>query len=435
MREITPHCRRRLPAGTATQLRRAARKVAGSVALAACLLATTAAVPAAVPSVSHGNLASPGRSARRTSHDAVTATAVSQWIHIATGGYHTCGIREGNTLWCWGNAAYGELGAGGAADQEQPQQVSKPTAGWTSVATGYYHSCATRNDGSLWCWGYNHDGELGIGTTTNVTRPHQVTTPAATAWASVTAGLLHTCAIGSGTTLWCWGYNDDGELGIGNTTSQDLPQQVTTPAAAGWTHVADGNWHTCAIRDDGSLWCWGDNDDGQLGIGATSSQDLPRQVTTPAAAGWAMVAGGGGHTCAVRTDGTLWCWGFNSAGELGTGNTTNQDLPQQVTIPAATGWTSVAAGGGATCALRTHALRCWGFNAEGQLGIGSTTSQDLPRQVTVPATTGWSRLALGISHTCATHTGHTLWCWGDNQDGDLGIGNTTQQNLPQQVTS
>lgn len=325
MRGKRPDGRRKFPAGPAARMRWAARTAAGVGALAACLLATTAAAPAAVYRPGHASLA------RHAARAAGAAAVASLWIGIATGGDHTCGIREGNSLWCWGAARYGELGTGATADQDQPQQITKPTAGWASVAAGNYHSCATRNDGTLWCWGYNGDGQAGIGTTTNVARPHQVTTPAGTSWASVTAGDMHTCAVGSDSTLWCWGYNAFGQLGIGTTTNADLPQQVTTPAA--------------------------------------------------------------------------------------------------------TGWTSVAAGGGTTCALRTHALQCWGANEQGQLGIGTTTNQDLAQPVRVPTPTGWSRLAVGNSRTCATHTGHTLWCWGDNQHGDLGIGNTTQQNLPQQVTS
>ena len=122
-------------------------------------------------------------------------------------------IREGNTLWCWGAAASGELGTGATVDQDLPQQITKPTAGWTSVTAGDQHSCATRSDGTLWCWGRNDGGQLGIGTTTNVGRPHQVTTPAATDWATVTAGNSHTCATRSDTTLWCWGDNSSGGAG------------------------------------------------------------------------------------------------------------------------------------------------------------------------------------------------------------------------------
>ena len=238
-----------------------------------------------------------------------------------------------------------------------------------------------------------------------------------------------------GNTLWCWGDGTFGELGTGHTTSANLPQQVTK-RTAGWNSITVGGFHTCATRSDGTLWCWGYNDFGQLGIGNTISQDLPQQVTSPAADGWASGTAGYQHTCAARSDTTLWCWGNDREGELGIGNSIGQyEVPQQVTVPAGTGWTSPVSGGFHTCATRTHALWCWGQNDSGQLGIGSTAGEDLPQRVRVPTSTGWSLIALGTFHTCATHTGHTLWCWGNNFQGQLGIGSTANQDLPQQVTS
>jgi alpha-tubulin suppressor-like RCC1 family protein len=367
----------------------------------------------------------------------VTAQANPYWIHIAAGTNVTCGIREGNTLWCWGAGAYGALGTGHSVDENQPQQITKRTAGWTSVTDGGGHGCATRNDGGLWCWGYNREGELGIGTTVNAAQPHQVTSPASTGWTAVSAGANHTCATRDDTTLWCWGYNGSGQLGLGNTTTEDLPQQVTSPASTGWTAVTASSGYTCATRSDATLWCWGYNGQGELGIGSTTNQDLPQQVTDPDGAGWASVTTEFNHTCATRSDTTLWCWGDSDDGQLGIGNVPNPNYPtpQQVTVPASTGWTSATAGGFHTCATRTHALWCWGRNDSGQLGIGSTTGQDLPRRVVVPSGTGWSLIALGYYHTCATHTGKSLWCWGNNGQGQLGIGSTTSQDLPQQVTT
>jgi alpha-tubulin suppressor-like RCC1 family protein len=396
-------------------LRRAARATTGAGALAAALLVAAALPPAAASAAATG--------------------ANPAWIHITANGSNvTCGIREGNTLWCWGDGAYGALGNGQTVNETVPQQISKPTAGWTGVSNGGGHGCATRNDGSLWCWGYNKQGELGLGTTASATRPHQVTSPASTGWTSVTAGPNQTCALRSDTTLWCWGYNGSGQLGIGGTTTQYLPQQVTTPASTGWTGVSAGYSYTCATRSDGTLWCWGYNLFGELGNGNTTNQDLPQQVTDPAGIGWTSAVAGGDHTCATRSDTTLWCWGKNLEGELGIGNTTNQDLPQQVTDPASTGWSSAASGGFHTCATRTHALWCWGENTSGQLGTGGTTGSDLPQRVVMPTGTGWSLIAAGSFHSCATHTGRTLWCWGNNNQGQLGIGSTTSQDLPQQVT-
>jgi alpha-tubulin suppressor-like RCC1 family protein len=329
-------------------------------------------------------LAFPGAASAGSARPAhALATGAPLWNHVAAGAYHTCGIQLGNTLWCWGYNYYGQLGIGHGGWLNQPGEVAGPAAGWTSVMAGGFHSCATRKDGSL----------------------------------------------------WCWGRNDSGQLGIGSWADQNRPEKVTSPAPAGWASVTGGAFHTCAIRTDSTLWCWGSSESGQLGLGNTTDQDLPQQVTTPAPAGWTSVTAGDDHTCATRTDSTLWCWGFDDAGQLGIGSKAQQDLPQQVTTPAPAGWTSVAAGGDHTCALRTHALWCWGFNRYGQLGIGSTTNQARPRRVALPAKTGWSLVTLGATHTCAKHTGHILWCWGYNYYGQLGIGNSVNQDLPQQITS
>jgi alpha-tubulin suppressor-like RCC1 family protein len=363
-------------------------------------------------------------------------TPPPEWVHVAAGEYFTCGIREGNTLWCWGRGTDGELGNGQAGNELLPQQITRKTAGWTGVSAGDFHACATRNDGGLWCWGSNLYGQTGVGTTAGAHRPLQVTSPAADGWVSVTAGIDHTCALRADSTLWCWGRNDTGALGIGSTTSQSLPQQVTTPAADGWTSVNAVANNTCATRGDGTLWCWGFNSSGQLGIGTTTSQDLPQQVTAPAAGGWASVVSGA-TTCATRGDTTLWCWGSGTFGQLGTGSTINESLPQQVSTPAAAGWTSVRVGYGHVCATRTHALWCWGLNDFGQLGTGDTADSQLntPQRVTSPTAAGWTLIAAGGDHTCATHTGHALYCWGYNGFGQLGLGTTGQQNTPQHVTS
>ena len=155
-------------------------------------------------------------------------------------------------------------------------------------------------------------------------------------WAHIAAGEYYICGIRTDGTLWCWGSNDSGQLGIGSNTGQDQPRQITTPAAGGWASVTAGSYHTCATRTDGTLWCWGNNDSGQLGIGSESEtgQDLPQQVTTPAPGGWTSVTAGGFHTCATRTGGTLWCWGWGNSGQLGIGNGNDQDRPQPVTTPA-----------------------------------------------------------------------------------------------------
>jgi alpha-tubulin suppressor-like RCC1 family protein len=381
---------------------------------------------------------------------ATTASATGStiaWAHISAGGEQTCGVSTGRALFCWGGNSSGELGIGSTTNADLPQPVTTPAVtGWATVSAGGEHTCAIRTNRTLWCWGGNAFGQLGIGNTTNADLPQQVAKPSAGGWATISTGLSQTCATRTDGTLWCWGENDSGQLGIGNTTpSEDLPQQVTTPSATGWATVAAGGFHTCATRTDTTLWCWGNNFAGQLGIGSTTNADLPQQVTMPAATGWATVTGGGDHVCATRADTSLWCWGSNFAGQLGIGSTAaSENLPQQVTTPSATGWAAVTGGtddvgtppDDHTCATRGDGtLWCWGANYIGQLGIGSSGSKHLPQQVAKSATTPWATVSGGADHTCATRTNRTLWCWGDNVSGELGLGNTTNQTRPKQVTA
>jgi alpha-tubulin suppressor-like RCC1 family protein len=393
-----------------------------AVTLLAGLAVTTAAAPA-FAAQHPARLAGPGQ-LPGTSRMAPGPP----WTHIAPGGDHTCATRANGTLWCWGANGDGQLGLGNQTGQDVPRQVAIPAAGgWAGVTTGGSQSCATRTNGTLWCWGYNGDGELGLGNLANQDRPRLVTTPAAGGWASVTAGYSQTCAIRTNRTLWCWGGG------------QDRPQQVTTPAAGGWASVTPGDGFTCATRTGGTLWCWGLNNAGQLGIGNQTNQNLPQRVTTPARDGWASVHTGEDHTCALRANHTLWCWGLNDFGQLGGGGYVTV-LPNQVIAPAPGGWASIAAGYGDTCAIRVGGtLWCWGINNNGQLGLGYYTvgpgaGISTPQQVTSPAGAGWATIATGWAHTCAIRAGGTLWCWGYNADGELGIGNTTYEtDLAQQV--
>lgn len=363
-----------------------------------------------------------------------------RWTQVTTGGLSTCATRADGTLWCWGANLNGNLGIGNYSNQDLPQQVTAPGAhGWAIVSADYFHTCATRTDGTLWCWGGNYYGELGLGTsaTESPDLPQQVTTPAPGGWASVAAGYYHTCATRTDGTLWCWGNNGFGELGIGTRTSQDRPRQVTTPATGGWASVAASGYdHTCATRTDGSLWCWGDGTSGQVGIGSDNSQDRPRQLFFPGTVGWTSITAGYYDSCATRAGGGLWCWGTNGSGELGIGNQTGQDRPQRVSTTTPERWASVAAGNQHTCGTGTDGtLWCWGDNNLGDLGIGNETGQDQPAQVTSPAPGGWASTATGMQQSCAIRTDGSLWCWGGNDFGELGIGNTNVELQPQQVTS
>lgn len=249
----------------------------------------------------------------------------------------------------------------------------------------------------------------------------------------VAAGWNHTCARKGDGTLWCWGSNQHGELGDGTTNNSPSPVQV---AALGTdvVRVGAGGVHTCALKGDGTLWCWGDNQYGQLGDGTTQGKKLPVQVT---ALGASVKAVGLGydHTCAAKVDGSLWCWGRNSYGALGDGTTTDKSLPVQV---PSLGFVGKAAGGlyytcaGGTQNMAAGVVWCWGENDGGQIGDGTTLDKVSPVKISQGSMLG---LVTGAAHTCVFGPLGDVYCWGLNYEGQLGDGTTTNKSSPVQIAA
>jgi len=287
------------------------------------------------------------------------------------------------------------------------------------------HTCALKSDGTVWCWGDNEYGELGDGTTTERHTPVQVS--GLTNVVAVAPGSVHTCALKSDGTVWCWGDNYYGQLGDGTTTERHTPVQVS-----GLTNVVAvtvGSLHTCALKSDGTVWCWGFNGAGELGDGTTTDRHTPVQVS--GLTNVVAVTVGFVHTCALKSDGTVWCWGYNHHGELGDGTTTDRHTPVQVS--GLTNVVAVEAGGGHSCALKSDGtVWCWGDNYYGQLGDGTTTDRHTPVQVS--GLTNVVAVTAGSEHSCALKSDGTVWCWGDNEYGELGDGTTTERHTPVQVS-
>ena len=219
---------------------------------------------------------------------------------------------------------------------------------------------------------------------------------------------------------------DDGNPSTNNDMCRAGTCAPNTSACTTVQSMDAGNYSTCVIWTGGELWCWGYNSSGQLGIGSTSTKTTPTQL---AFGGWAIINVGSFHACGIQADSTLWCWGANSSGQLGIGPSGNQTTPVEV---GNTGWTQVSLGSGHTCATTASGrLWCWGGNSYGQLGIGSTANRSIPSQV---SGTTWRSVATGSWHTCATKSDGTLWCWGLNNAGQLGIGTSDYSKpTPSQV--
>jgi hypothetical protein len=229
--------------------------------------------------------------------------------------------------------------------------------------------------------------------------------------------------------LWTWGNNYQGRLGNNTGTGTNRSTPVTTSAGgANWKQVSGGNSHTAAIKTDGTLWTWGYNFNGRLGYNTATDRSTP--VTTFAGGtNWKQVTCGGSHTAAIKTDGTLWTWGLNSYGRLGDNTTTDRSTPV-TTFAGGTNWKQVAGGYAHTAATKTDGtLWTWGRNYYGQLGNNNTT-QRLTPVTTFAGGTNWKQVFGGYGHTAAIKTDGTLWTWGSNYDGQLGNNNTTQRLTP-----
>lgn len=310
----------------------------------------------------------------------------------------------------------------------------------TRLAVGSSHTCQILDDGSVRCWGLNNFGQLGDGTTVNKSAPVVVTGlgPAV----SIAAGNVHTCVVESNGTVSCWGDNAAGQLG------NDAASFSTTPViVSGLTNVvalAGGKFHTCALRVDGSVWCWGDNQFGQLGNGIVGGgQSSPARVQFQGAAlnspsNIAAITAGGSFSCALGSDGLVFCWGDNSAGELGNGGPPSGSPLAVSTAPLTTAAgvraIDLAAGDAFICALLSDAsVSCWGQNSLGELGNGSTTSSTVP----VVSKLAHSAVALGAgsTHACAIRSDGFVYCWGGDARGQLGDGASTARSAPVAVGS
>ena len=318
----------------------------------------------------------------------------------------------GSTLWSWGRNYAGTLGDNTSTSRSSPVQTVSATTNWERIECGAYHTVSIKTDASLWIWGYNNHGQLGTNNVTNYSSP--VTTAiSGTFWKDCSAGFFHTAAIKTDGTLWCWGYNTDGELGDNTVTKRSSGVQVTG-AATNWQKLSCGSYHTAAIKTDGSLWCWGYNNAGQLGDNTSVHRSSPVQ-TVAGGTNWLQVACGGYHTAAIKTDGTLWLWGQGSEGQLGNNAITARSSPVQ-TVTGGTNWKQVGCFGNHTGCIKTDgSLWMWGYNLTGQLGDNTVqTGRSSPVQ-TVAGGNNWKQIASGHYETTACiKSDGSLWSWGRN---------------------
>ncbi|MDH5721666.1 MAG: DUF4215 domain-containing protein, partial [Spirochaetia bacterium] len=387
----------------------------------------------------------------------------TNWAYVSAGkNQHMAAVKTNGTLWAWGWNGNGQLGDGTQVDKHSPVQVGVDTD-WSIVSVGDRHTAAIKADGSLWAWG---SGYLGDGTTSMRTSPVQIGTGTCTLaeyqtkmdcetntgiwtfdtdWISVSAGSYFSIAIKIDGTLWSWGTNSWGELGLGDNTYQLLPQLVGACSVMGfytqvdcegnsgiwnydtdWTLAAVGYKQAIALKSNGTLWAWGRNDYGQVGDGTSATRYLPVQIG--ADIDWISVSAGNNHSIAVKANKNIWAWGYNAYGQLGENTTETRFSP--VLISSEVDWLKVSAGANHSIALKTdNTLWVWGAAGSGRLGI-EKEFENAPKQLGASA---WLAVSTGISHTVALKSDNSLWSWGNNAYGQLGDNTVIQRSLPVQV--
>jgi alpha-tubulin suppressor-like RCC1 family protein len=408
---------------------------------------------------------------------------LTEVIQLSLSSVHSCVLRSSALPYCWGNNFYGQLGDGTKSDRDLATPVTGVGAP-VQISGGFAHTCILFASGNVQCWGDNRYGQLGVGITEIALRPQAVI--GLTSATRITARERHACALLSSGAVQCWGENAFGRLGNNSTVSASAPVIVSNLAGA--TGVSAGWSHTCAVRNvsgNGSAQCWGNNGDRQLGNGTTATSLVPENVSSTNT--YVSIASGFEHTCAVASTGGIFCWGSNLNGQLG-----NNDPGNNSSVPVAvTGITTAAgvdtgnnhscavltgAGGGGvqcwgsdgsgqigdtlvggsrpvptsvsgmttavevttgqffSCArLFSGSVRCWGRNAEGQLGNNTTTSSETP--VTVQDITAAIAVRAGERHVCAVVAGGSVYCWGSNDRGQLGNFSTDDSPIPVKVAN
>ncbi|MBL0290250.1 MAG: fibronectin type III domain-containing protein [Betaproteobacteria bacterium] len=336
-------------------------------------------------------------------------------VKIAAGNLHSCAITNAGEVKCWGDNGSGQIGDGSSDTRLSPAKVSS-LSGVTAIDGGSRHSCAVKGAGEVWCWGLNDSGQLGDGDPSieRHLEPVPVSGLASDATA-VALGGLHTCALANVGATYCWGNNASGQLGNFTQTSSAVPVRVTV-LGSNVLSIAAGADHSCAVGGSGTVGCWGSNAFGQLGTGDKVDRGSP----PPGGIGTGVaVVAGDAHSCSLTSNGGVKCWGSNSHGQLGDDSTTERLVPVDV-VGLATGVTAIAAGGSHTCALTSSGgVKCWGRNADAQLGDNSTIQRLTPVDV-VGLDSGVTAIAAGLNHSCALTALGEARCWGNNANGQLG---------------
>lgn len=348
-----------------------------------------------------------------------------------------CSAKVSASLWTWGFNNHGQLGTGDTTSRVSPTSTAGAGANWcqfySSRGGSFNFSAGIKTDGTLWTWGYNTCGVLGDNSITNRSSPGSVS-GGGTTWCVVRLAAQAAAAVKTDGTLWTWGSGYYGLLGTGTSGAGAVRSSPGTTAGGGtnWKYVELSGValaHGIAVKTDGTLWTWGYNNAGQLGTGNTTVRSSPGTVAGGGST-WCAASAADRLSAAIKTDGTLWTWGLGNTGQLGDGSTLPRSSPG-TTAGGGTNWCQVSLGNGFSLAIKTDGtLWSWGYNQVGQLGTGTTTARSSPGTV-IGGGTNWCCVSVGQCGTvAAVKTDGSLWMWGCGGNNIFGDGTSTSRLSP-----
>ena len=349
---------------------------------------------------------------------------------VTAGEDHTCALTGDGAAYCWGLNRNGQLGDRSTVDRDRPVGIAGDQR-FSSLSAGNSHTCGLTSTGAAFCWGRNSEGQVGDATLSD--RLEAVPVAGDLRYLRVSPGGIHTCAIRSGGTPHCWGSAASGQLGIGISglgVIRSAP--VTVSGGLSMSAISAGGAHTCGIVGNGDAYCWGSD---RLGVLGTSEDEMcddglgnlfPCSATpVPVSGGlkFASVSAGVSHTCGITESGAAYCWGRNAEGQLGNGSSTTATTP--VPVSGGIDFAGISVGAFDSCGWTAEgAAYCWGMNHRGQIGDGTTENRSTPTLVS--GGIKFVSLAAGGVHNCGLTASGALYCWGANRDGQLGVGPTAE---------